>query len=525
MKFACSFTRILLMRPGLDAFVSWGMVLSSSRDPFVSPPSVFTADNTVRFFLLIWSPIAIMRIVDRRWFFLHFFTLHNSVLSPMMVRFLCRECGKRRKRVFVYMKRSVLALLLIVYLAVPVLGKEATPESGRVLDLDECIEIALSSHPGLVAAQGALHAAEAALGQARTADNPSVSFSSSWSTQRAVTSSTTDDSFSSNVGVSQLVTDWGKTGAAVREQEHALDKAAWEAAQETNDVVYGVKESYFSLLKAEGSLEVAGETLALNDIQLRQATAFYNVGRVSRYDVTTAQVTQARARLALVQAQTARDEALVSLKTAMGTPEAPDFAIADLRKVGKLELTLEEALQTAFMRRPDLLAKKAQMESTRSALAVARLGNTPELSLTGDYSWGDTQFTGDDGWRTGLALDFFIYDGGLQKEKAKEAQANLQVAEANVEATRQDVAKEVQQAWLGFRDSIEAVAVAEEGFQMAEENLEIATGRYHVGVGSPIEVADATQQYSEAKNGYLGALYDQLIAKAALEQAMGGGAK
>lgn len=420
------------------------------------------------------------------------------------------------------MKRNILALMVTLLLCAPAFADDAAPPSRQTLDLDDCVEIALSRNPEITAARGSVSAAEAVLGQARTADNPSLSFSSSWTTQRTASTSVTDDSFSSSVGLSQLVTDWGKTHAAVKQKASARDRVAFQARGTVIDVIYDVRESYYQLLKAQGAVEVAEETLELNDIQLAQAMAFFDVGAVSKYDVTTARVAQGRARLTLIQAKTDMADALVALKTAMGVPESADFEIEDVRQVYVIDIEPEEALERALANRPDLLAVKAQEDVSRAALTVSRLGNTPELSLTGSYSWGDTQFTGNDSWRTGVTLSFSLYDGGLQSQKTTEARANLQVAEANTDAARNDVMKEVQQAWLGYRDSLESVQVAQAAFGLAEENLDIATGRYRVGVGSPVEVQDATQQFSEAKNEYLGELYDHLIAVAALHHVVGG---
>lgn len=124
-----------------------------------------------------------------------------------------------------------------------------------------------------------------------------------------------------------------------------------------------------------------------------------------------------------------------------------------------------------------------------------------------------------------MTLSFSIYDGGLQREKTREALANLAGTEARLESLRQTVISEVSSAWLSVRDSAEVVAAAAEGLKMASDNLEIASGRYRVGVGSPLEVADATKYYAEARAGWYGALYDRMIAKAALEKAMGGSGK
>jgi outer membrane protein TolC len=81
--------------------------------------------------------------------------------------------------------------------------------------------------------------------------------------------------------------------------------------------------------------------------------------------------------------------------------------------------------------------------------------------------------------------------------------------------------KDVTNAWLAASDSAEVEAAAAEGLKMASENLEIATGRYRTGVGSPLEVSDATKNFAEAKAAWYGALYDGMTARAALEKAMG----
>ncbi|HBG14744.1 MAG TPA: hypothetical protein DDW96_05445 [Synergistaceae bacterium] len=120
-----------------------------------------------------------------------------------------------------------------------------------------------------------------------------------------------------------------------------------------------------------------------------------------------------------------------------------------------------------------------------------------------------------------MTLSFPLYDGGLQREKTREALADLEGAEARLEAYRQIVVSDVTQAVLTASDASEAVSAASEGLRMATENLEIATGRYRVGVGSPLEVSDATRNYTEAKAAWYAALYDRLTARAALEKAMG----
>jgi len=57
--------------------------------------------------------------------------------------------------------------------------------------------------------------------------------------------------------------------------------------------------------------------------------------------------------------------------------------------------------------------------------------------------------------------------------------------------------------------------------RQANENLELANGRYAAGVGNPIEVTDALISLSNAKTAYIAALYDYKLSRASLEKAMG----
>ncbi len=395
-----------------------------------------------------------------------------------------------------------------------------------VMSLEECIETALSRHPDLAAGRADLVASEARSGQTRAGSYPSIGFSTGFTERSSTGTGSSEGSWSSAITLSQLVSDWGRTHASLKRSLLDVEGRTLELEAIRSDIVFEVTRSYFQLLKAGKDLEVAEETLALNDERLEQAEAFFRVGRVSRYDVTAAQVSRSNANLALIQARTSRKEAMTSLKVAMGFTDAPDFGIAgfedDPGDLSQEDLpALERAIEFALGNRPDLLSYKVSLESAENSVTLARLDNAPQLHLSGSYGWGSSGFWGQDTWRTGITLSFPLYDGGLQREKTREAKANLDGAQARLEAYRQRVVSDVTSAWLAASDSTETVAAAAEGFRMALENLEIASGRYQVGVGSPLEVSDATRNYTEAKAAWHSALYDGMIAWAALEKAMG----
>jgi outer membrane protein TolC len=103
----------------------------------------------------------------------------------------------------------------------------------------------------------------------------------------------------------------------------------------------------------------------------------------------------------------------------------------------------------------------------------------------------------------------------------EEARANLEVAKANEEYIRQGIRFDVEQAYYNLKDAREGIVLAEVTVKQAQENRELAQGRYAAGVGNTIEVTDALVAEINAKTAYINALYSYRLAIANLEKAMG----
>jgi len=103
----------------------------------------------------------------------------------------------------------------------------------------------------------------------------------------------------------------------------------------------------------------------------------------------------------------------------------------------------------------------------------------------------------------------------------EEARANLNILKANEESLKQTIFLEVQGAYLTLRAAEEGIPTAKLGVEQAQENLDIANGRYAAGVGNPIEVTDAEVGLARARTSYIQTLYIDKVAVASLEKAMG----
>ena len=389
-----------------------------------------------------------------------------------------------------------------------------------VLTLAQCIKIALQVHPDVVGAQKKVEAQESRVGQASSQNYPTLSASTNYA-RSSPAGGSVHSNYSSDVSLSQLVTDFGQRETQIDIQKENVTVTEFQANDRQRNIAYGVSEAYYGVLAAKRNVAVAEQTVEQFEEHLRQAQGFYEAGTAPRFDVTKAQVDLSTARLDLIKARSSLEIAWKTLNNAMGFMDAPSYDIADDMDFKVYEITKEEALERAMANRPDLKAQEHTAVSAQKSLRLAAKGQSPTLSAYAAYNFEGRDFPLDEGWNYGLSLSVPVFDGHLVEYKTKEAAANLEEVNLATESMKNDIILEVEQVYLSLIESEERVGVSELTVKQAEENLELALGRYEAGVGSPIEVTDATVALNDARRNYIQALYDYRMASMVLKSAMG----
>jgi outer membrane protein TolC len=124
-------------------------------------------------------------------------------------------------------------------------------------------------------------------------------------------------------------------------------------------------------------------------------------------------------------------------------------------------------------------------------------------------------------WSVGLNFNIPIFDGFRTTNRVEETLHNYYNIRAQEEDRRQLIALEVEQSYLRVVETQERINANEAAAKAAKENLDLARGRYEVGVGSIIEVTEAETLYTDAQTTYIRAIYEYKIADAQLARAMG----
>jgi outer membrane protein len=426
--------------------------------------------------------------------------------------------------------RQIISLMVFLILSMSVkAGAEDIIKKGEFLNLDRCIAIAIQRQPTIIAAMNTANASQSKIGQAKANYYPQIDWTSSASRASVgrrssfgfETRSVIFNSYSTSANLSQLIYDFGKTAEQVKIQSLNHDSSLSDLENVTDQIVLNVKQTYYGLLQAKRNRDVAKETVKQFQQHLDQAKGFFEVGTKPKFDVTKAEVDLSNSKLNMIIAENAVKIAIANLNNAMGFPDAPEYEIEDNLFFKKYEIVFDDAISKAYDNRPDLKAITAKKQAAESSVDFAKKDYYPVLTGNAGYSYAGNIFPLERGWNIGASFSIPVFNGFLTKYQVEEAKANLNVLSANEELLRQTIFLEVQQAYLNLKQAEDSIPTAELGVKQAEENFEIANGRYTAGVGNPIEVTDAEVLLANAKLSYIQALYNYKVSQANLEKAMG----
>jgi outer membrane protein len=400
--------------------------------------------------------------------------------------------------------------------------------AGQVLNMHQCIDIALGQNTAIMAAGGIVQISRSRLGEARSDYYPQLSAAAGY-TRTAAPDTVVNlpanryDSYTGSVQLYQNIVN-PRTWSAVKAAKQTLEASREDQVATENNVVLSVKTAYYQVLQAKRDRDVAADVISGYQLHLDQAKGFYDVGTKAKVDVIKAEVDLSNAKLALIKAENSYKVSWLNLNTVMGVPDAPQYTIEDNLSYQPYPLTLDEATARAFDNRPDLKSAVARREAAESGISVAQAGHYPVLSGNASYVKGGIGLSPselNDGWSAGVTLNIPLFSGFLVSHQVAEAKGNLYVLKANEEDTRQQILLQVRQAYLALRAAEASISTAELAARQAKENLDLQNGRYAAGVGSPLDVSDAFNTYVQNQSQYISALAIYRVAQAALEQAMG----
>ena len=309
----------------------------------------------------------------------------------------------------------------------------------------------------------------------------------------------------------------------------AAAKNALRGARE--DLILQVVRGFYEVVRAEELVRVAGAALSrVNELE-QVAGAKLALGTVSKMDVFRTQLHAARLKNAVVEQQARREAALDTLKGILGLGAEVPLAV-DARSggaFGDLEPLpsqgAEEAVDAALERRVELLEAKEQVADAERKALLAHYKVWPAINLVGSYakqalgnSFEESSRLRRTEWLVGLSSTTPL-DRTEEQVAASQAEITLRGRERRYRALRDQITRQVRDAWRQLERARAERTLAAEIVAQAEKQAELARFRYDKGVTDNFDLVQAETDLAEAHSGSALAAIEQLLAAAQVRRA------
>lgn len=424
------------------------------------------------------------------------------------------------------MRRCRLGFLAALLLA---LSAPATAQDEPLLSLDQAVAVALERNHEVLRARERLLRQEGQIQEVKSQAYPQVGLESTY--RRTYDESVRDSDFSSLVSpevtdnyalrttLRQLVFSWGKVSAGIQAAEAALRQSRDELGSTERSVKIQVHDAFYELLLSQRLVEVAEERLAQRERVLDVAEKRFDAGVVNEFEVIRARVDVANARTPIIQSRNRVRQATARLNNLLAREQTdPVEAQGALEHVPLGPLSLEEVVERAVARRPELAALRAAREIAERNLDIARAEDKPEVTLDAEYGFATQHLehlnTDRERWGAGLSLRFPLFDGGRTRGLVAQARSQLRDVDLSASQLREEITLEAKIALDGLAEAEEIIRASSLNIEQAEKALELAETSYRYGVAIILDVSDAQLALTVARTDHARSLRDHMLAKA-----------
>ena len=405
-----------------------------------------------------------------------------------------------------------IVLSMSLFCSAPVLGQPLYPLLERLVLEHDLIE----------AGQFREKAAQSALRQARAERYPHLEALTNLGREHIDypddRSSTTETRHLQSLRASQLLFDFGKSGADIDRARSGVDLAGQRLVSTRQNLILQGISAYLNVYSHWERVRLARES----EQRITELTGLEET-LVARQAGLATDVLQAKSQLAGARSVRVRAEGQLAnarnrFRAVFGfdlTDEQIENMLRPERPVEHLPVTLDRALGIAVEKSVDLLMAERGIEITSHELRFRQSAYYPDLHLVGEvkHRRNDAGARGSRKEALGMVeLTWDIFSGGRKMAAVDETRHNLKALEKERDDLERMVLERVEVAWENLLTARENARYLKDQADILEEFLELAKRERRMGTRSLLDVLSGEINYLNALSNAIAADIDQDLA-------------
>ena len=332
------------------------------------------------------------------------------------------------------------------------------------------------------------------------------------------------------VTLTQPLFNW-QSFQAYKESGFKAAQAEAQFGQATQDLIVRVAQAYFDVLASQDSLAfIQGQKVAIAE-QLAQAKRNFEVGTAT---ITDTHEAQARFDLGTSQEIAAQSDLEIKKRTLQQIvgkfPERLEPLKSNIELNPPKPNAMEDWATAAANQAYTVRAQEAAVEVAVREIDRVRAGHLPTLNLVGNAGVSNSNLSttatvnsasDSTNYNIGLQLAIPLYAGGNVSSLVRQAIANREKAQQDLEGTRRTAALSARQSYVGVTNGMAQVRALEAALVSSRSALDSNKLGYEVGVRINIDVLNAQQQVFSTLRDLSRARYDTILNGLKLKAAAG----
>lgn len=396
---------------------------------------------------------------------------------------------------------------------------------GWALTIEEAVSTALKYNPQISQATAFAKASESREFKARSPFWPRVELTYNYQDGNSDPNYVTDDVSQATASASYNLFNGGSDWFRLHAAGARNDATYWQYQSVVADTVLAVRQAFIEVLRAEKNLQTASQSRELLKRQYREAELRLEQGFIARNDLLRVSVEMATVEQELVTAKSRLATSRAELSRVIGHPINPEETLVAVSLPEKVDRSFPNLQQTMLNRRSELKFLQSELDAQTAERKAVRGDLMPDVDFILSYDRFGNEFlpeTSDpdyDSETTALLQASWTLFSGLDThyELAGRKQ-EIYALKEEIRAVKDRLNLQLQSALEDYQVALTNLVTATASVQLAEENYRVNENRYKAQVATTVDLLDAQDFLTRARNEEIKAQFDLYNANVVIDR-------
>lgn len=413
--------------------------------------------------------------------------------------------------------------------------KSETEQNSDSLKLKDIIEMVVTNHPTVKAAEEAINNANAKIGLAKSGYYPETDISANYSNIGPVTKLTIpsmgtfqlfpENNYSASVNYRQLIYDFGRTNRNIELEKEGREIDLQVVARIKQKLSLVTLNNFYALVFLQAAIQIKEQQLATLREHLDYIKKMMATGSATEYHVLSTKVkisTIESQRVDLVAALAAQQASLNSL---IGNDQSSRPVVKNELGVEIPGIPADSVLSFAFHHRDEVLLDEKKTSLAQLRYDLIQLHNKPLISIqaSGGVKNGYIPDLNKllPNYVVGMGIRIPLFDGIKNRYNVAQAKSTITSLSFESESTKRNVSTEIYEAESYMIAAAKKISQFELQRDQALKAYSLAKISFNAGTITNLDLLDANTSVSETRLMLLKARIDYTLSVYKLKVAIG----